>query len=207
MNDAASTDHFFARIKEKLNPISEIKFLMVSSIILEKGNRAKLLTDIIAMWRALGRETRPETYDSQSDRELDRVRGQLEAVCHERGVDLNAINSRAYDEPAKPGHKTTEKFVMLREDVLLQREYTVAGETKRLLPSATVLYALLLMHARIKDFCFPSEGTLADEMGLKPRQVRNLVNMLVEAKLITVERDPKHPLNNQYKLHRQVTRQ
>ena len=70
-------------------------------------------------------------------------------------------------------------FVMVGNDVLCDKAVSAP---------AKVLYLLLMRRLFQKDFCFPGRDTLADELGLSPRQVDRYLQDLKAAKWISITR-------------------
>jgi DNA-binding MarR family transcriptional regulator len=56
-------------------------------------------------------------------------------------------------------------------------------------PAALKLYMVLMKFARRAGVCWPGQERLADEMGLKQRRIRGLLNELEQAGLVQVEND------------------
>ena len=73
----------------------------------------------------------------------------------------------------------TKGFVMVGNDVLCDKAVSAP---------AKVLYLLLMRRLFQKDFCFPGRETLADELGLSPRQVDRYLQDLKAAKWISIKR-------------------
>ena len=70
-------------------------------------------------------------------------------------------------------------FVMVGNDILCDKAVSAP---------AKVLYLLLMRRLFQKDFCFPGRDTLADELGLSPRQVDRYLQDLKAAKWISITR-------------------
>lgn len=70
-------------------------------------------------------------------------------------------------------------FVMVGNGVLCNKSVSAP---------AKVLYLLLMRRLFQKDFCFPGRDTLADELGLSPRQVDRYLQDLKAAKWISITR-------------------
>lgn len=64
--------------------------------------------------------------------------------------------------------------------------------------SAKLCYARLCQYAGRRGVCFPSQESLADEIGTNSRQIRRLLDELIKYNLITTERMGKKK-NNLYK--------
>lgn len=54
--------------------------------------------------------------------------------------------------------------------------------------SARYLYCVLLRHCGKDDSCFPSQITLGKIMNISARHIRNLLDELIEAKILTKKR-------------------
>jgi hypothetical protein len=176
---------------------------MTSISVLENDNRLSLIDAIMELNAALGYDTLREAfYDLDED--------QLKHCIHVREIQRRAraeeeqspsrrFASTSGQKPSTRKHTTGEiheRFVMIPEDVLRNLDLS---------SGAKVLYMFLLSHAREKPTCYPKEATLADEMGLKTRQIRNLMTQLIGAGLVTIEHTDRRR-NNTYHLHRQVQR-
>jgi hypothetical protein len=70
-------------------------------------------------------------------------------------------------------------FVMVGNDVLSDKAVSAP---------AKILYLLLMRRLFQKDYCFPGRDTLADELGLSPRQVDRYLQELKPAKWINITR-------------------
>lgn len=57
---------------------------------------------------------------------------------------------------------------------------------KELSVGAKLYYAMLLKYAREKDYCFPGQQTLAEDMGSSERSVRTYQKELEDAKFLEV---------------------
>jgi len=53
---------------------------------------------------------------------------------------------------------------------------------------ARLLYSVLLSYAWEQDFCFPSQDSLADDMGCSARNIRNILKELLEENYIEIVR-------------------
>lgn len=92
-------------------------------------------------------------------------------------------------------------------DILTKRGYTVVPNF--LLNSSTVsagaklTYVMLLKYAWEKDFCFPGQVKLAEDMGVSERYAHGCIKELEKARLISVTRRGQGR-SNVYKLHLRV---
>lgn len=65
----------------------------------------------------------------------------------------------------------------------------------RVSASARLLLCILIMHCGLDDNCFPSQNTLATELGYSDRYVRILLNKLIAANLIEKTRNGYNKTN------------
>jgi hypothetical protein len=83
-----------------------------------------------------------------------------------------------------------ERTVIIQNEALKQWEGGFTAIPNRILENpdlslgARMVYAMLLKYAWQKDFCFPAQERLADDLGIGTRSVRTYLNELREAKLI-----------------------
>ena len=71
---------------------------------------------------------------------------------------------------------------------------------KQLSVGAKLYYAMLLKYAREKDYCFPGQQTLAEDMGSSERSVRTYQKELEDAEVLEVTQRGLGK-TNLYRLH------
>lgn len=76
------------------------------------------------------------------------------------------------------------------------------GYAKHFGAIGTAIYVSLCRHANGEQKCFPSQKLIAEELNIGERTVRNYLNLFVEHRLITVDKERKSGkwLNNVYTL-------
>lgn len=72
-----------------------------------------------------------------------------------------------------------KNFTMIDNNIFLESQLTY---------QARFLYCILLKYAGKKDYCYPSQSTLAQNMGLSDRHIRNLIDELIKAGILSKKR-------------------
>ena len=91
------------------------------------------------------------------------------------------------------GQRTDERDIIVHgADLVTSRGYTRVPnfllETRSLSPGAKMAYAILLKYGYEKDFCFPGQDRMAEDMGVTRQSVNTYVKELQKAKYIDVKR-------------------
>lgn len=75
-------------------------------------------------------------------------------------------------------------------------------QNKELSANDKLVWASLCLHAGENGVCYPKQSTIADELGISERTVRNSINILVELEFLEIEKpsgkDKLLHLNNKY---------
>ena len=86
--------------------------------------------------------------------------------------------------------KTKRNIEILGEDLVTRHGFTQVPNfiltNKDLSVGAKLYYAMLLKYAREKDYCFPGQQTLAQDMGSSERSVRTYQKELEDAGFLEV---------------------
>lgn len=91
--------------------------------------------------------------------------------------------------------KITKNFTIIPNELL---------ENSQISLQARHLYCVLLRYAGQDEWCFPSQQTLASNLGYCTRHIRNLLNDLIEAGLLVKKRRGFNRSNN-YKVTKSFT--
>src|ERR1043165_7623633 len=91
------------------------------------------------------------------------------------------------------GQRTEERDIIVHgADLVTNRGYTRVPnfllETRSISPGAKFAYAILLKYAYEKDFCFPGQERMAEDMGVTRQSVNTYVKELQKARYIDVKR-------------------
>ncbi len=89
-----------------------------------------------------------------------------------------------------------KNYTKIPNEVLMSSQISV---------SARYLFCVLLRHCGKGDTCFPGQRHLAYSLGISDRHIRNLINELVEAKIVSVKRTGFNK-SNTYKISRDLYR-
>jgi|GEM_PF-3250630 len=85
--------------------------------------------------------------------------------------------------------KPTKPFIQVPEEIVLNKVVS---------SSALHLYIILLRYARQSGYCWPSQETLAKDIGRSIRQVRTLLNILEQRGLIVIDHRGESGESNHY---------
>ena len=85
---------------------------------------------------------------------------------------------------------TKRNIEIIGEDLVTRHGFTQVPNfilsNKKLSVGAKLYYAMLLKYAREKDYCFPGQQTLAEDIGASERSVRTYQKELEDAGFIEV---------------------
>src|SRR4051812_48760328 len=95
---------------------------------------------------------------------MDHIGGQLENA--KRNIEIIGA-----DLVTRHGFTQVPNFILTNKDLSV---------------GAKLYYAMLLKYAREKDFCFPGQATIAEDMGSTDRSVRTYQKELEEAGFLEV---------------------
>ena len=102
---------------------------------------------------------------------------EVEEIKAERSLEL-----AGFDEQSRKGYILLPKYVL----------------DLRIPTTAKLLYCFLLDYAWGKNFCFPGQGVLAQQMGVNRFQINRLIKELEKSGLISIKRTGR---SNKYILH------